>query len=191
MLFRRRNPLPLARRLHRALVPSRSLSRSVSYFKKRVLRLSATPHAIAAGVAAGAMASFTPLLGFHFLLAFALAFILRGNMVAAALGTAVGNPLTFPLIFAATHRTGRLILGDAPLHAGPGPVIGEAVLDMEKSLIWEPILKPMLVGAVPLALVAGAVLYAATHVAVSLFQKRRSARLAGKRSSSDRLLQVA
>jgi uncharacterized protein len=157
MLFKRRNPLSPAMRLRLALMPNRSFSRSVSYFRKRVLRLSATPHAIAAGVAAGA----------------------------------VGNPLTFPLIFAATHRLGRTILGDAPLAAGPGPLIGETVLEMEKSVIWEPILKPMLVGAVPLGLFAGLVLYIATHVAVSVFQKRRSQRLERKRAALAPLLSVA
>jgi uncharacterized protein (DUF2062 family) len=100
MLFRRRRPEGIFDRMRTAIWPRRSFGRSFQYFIKRVLRLTATPHAIAAGVAAGVFASWTPLLGFHFVLAFALAYVLAGNMVAAALGTAFGNPISFPFIWA-------------------------------------------------------------------------------------------
>jgi len=101
-----------------------------------------------------------------------LAWLLAGNMIAAAIGTAVGNPLTFPAIWAATHGTGSAILGmtegdhtqiklGSMFHHG-------AILD-----IWDPILKPMLVGGVPLGLVCGGILYVLTRAAVSAFQHRR------------------
>ncbi len=60
--------------------------------KKRVLRLRATPHAIAAGVAAGVFATFTPLLGFHFAMAFVIAYLVRGSLPAAALGASSAIP---------------------------------------------------------------------------------------------------
>ena len=113
------------------LWPRRSFGRSGQYFWKRILRLRATPHAIAAGVAAGVFAAFLPFLGLHILIAAALAWLLRGNMLAAALGTAaVGNPLTFPLIWAATYAGGRFLL-----HAGPASAarlhIGEPLRHMD------------------------------------------------------------
>src|SRR5690606_12123881 len=81
------------------------------YVAKRVLRLSASPHAIAAGFAAGVFASITPFVGLHFFLAGVIAWVTGGNLVASALGTAFGNPITFPLIWAGTYRLGRWILG--------------------------------------------------------------------------------
>ena len=51
MLFRRREPEGVWERFRTALWPRRSFTRSVQYLVKRVLRLTATPHAIAAGVA--------------------------------------------------------------------------------------------------------------------------------------------
>ena len=185
MLFRSRKPLDFWARWRTAMFPRRSYSRSFQYFKKRVLRLNATPHAIAAGIAAGAFASFTPFLGFHFFLAFAVAYLVAGNMVAAAIGTAVGNPITFPFIFGATYRTGRWILGGPPPHAEAAtPAIHPHVLKLDFSTIWEPLLKPMAVGAVPLGLLCGFVLYVLTRLAVTQFRERRARRLAARAGKS-------
>ena len=53
MLFGRKVPAGLAERVRTSLWPRRSFWRSGKYFAKRALRLSASPHAIASGVAAG------------------------------------------------------------------------------------------------------------------------------------------
>ena len=81
--------------------------RSGQYVTKRILRLTATPHAVAAGVAAGAFTSFTPFMGLHFLLAAVLAWMVRGNLLAPALGTFVGNPLTFPFGHPRSQQSGH------------------------------------------------------------------------------------
>ncbi|PWV98789.1 hypothetical protein DFR52_10478 [Hoeflea marina] len=180
MLFRRRRPQGFWSRLRTALWPRRSFSRSIQYFVKRVLRLTASPHGIAAGVAAGVFASWTPLLGFHFILAFAIAYLIAGNMVAAALGTAVGNPLTFPFIWALTMKVGNFIIGieQGTRHSH---VNLEALLrHLDMSQLWEPVLKPMLIGAMPLGIVSAVVFYIATYWSVSVFQNRRRLRLAAK-----------
>lgn len=156
------------------LFPRRNYARSFRYYWKRMLRIKATPHAIAAGVAAGAFASFTPFMGLHFILSFVVAWLIAGNMIAAAFGTAVGNPLTFPAIWAATHGIGTAILGMGHTGADPSPLRLGSILHRGEILdIWDPILKPMLVGGVPLGLVVGAILYVLTRVAVTAFQKRR------------------
>jgi len=139
-----------------------------------MLRIKATPHAIAAGVAAGAFASFTPFMGLHFILAFVLAWLLAGNMIAAALGTAVGNPLTFPAIWAATHGAGTAILGATAAEGDPAPVsLGVLLSHGEITAIWDPILKPMLVGGVPLGLIIASFFYVLTRFTVAAFQQRR------------------
>ena len=179
MLFRRRVRPDLLARLRVAAWPRHSWSRSARYFAKRVLRLSGSPHAIAAGVAAGAFASFTPFIGFHFIIGFVIALVIGGNLVAAALGTAVGNPLTFPLIWASTYKLGNAILGAS------GRVIETADFPhnlAEKSFdaFW-PVIRPMVVGAVPLGAPTALALYVVVLYSVRAFQTMRHERLAVRR----------
>lgn len=187
MLFKRRSSPTRLEQARVMLWPRRSFARSAQYFLKRVLRVNATPYAIGIGVACGAFASFTPLIGLHFLVAFGVTYVLRGNMIAAALGTAVGNPLTFPLIWASTFRVGRAILGE-PVHSdhapqlhtlnGPSDFTLEAVTGFIDR-VW-PVIKPMLVGSVPLGLTCALTLYVMTYFAVLGCQKARDKRMAAR-----------
>ena len=182
MLFRRRKPMEWLERLKTSLIPRRSYGRSLRYFSKRVLRLNATPHAIAAGVAAGVFASFTPLLGLHFFIAFALAYILAGNMIAAAIGTFFGNPITFPIIFSLTHRIGRMMQGERPINENVEaiPQIHGILEALDFRIVWEPLIKPMLLGSVPIGLPVALGFYIATRWAVAGFREQRAKRLAKK-----------
>ena len=85
-------------------------NRIISYYKLRLARLPDSNYAISSGFACGAMVSFTPLLGLHFVLAVVFAYLIRGNFIAALIGTVVGNPITFPFIAAICVRTGSFIL---------------------------------------------------------------------------------
>ncbi len=175
MLFRRRHRPTRIERLRVAVWPRHSWARSTRYFSKRVLRLSATPNAIALGFAAGAFASFTPLIGFHFLTAFAFAYIIRGNMLAAALGTAIGNPLTFPFIWAMTFKTGQWILqggSNGAMAHEVGQQLEKGLFQSSMSALW-PTLKPMFIGAVPLGLMVGTVSYVIVYKSVEVYQLRR------------------
>ncbi len=179
MLFRRRQRQDLLARLRVALWPRRSWGRSFRYYAKRIPRLSGSPRAIAAGVAAGVFASFTPFIGLHFIIGFVIAFLVGGNLIAAALGTAVGNPITFPFIWAATHRVGSIVLGQ-----------GESVAPtVESASLWSlrsfdalvPIFGPMIVGAIPLGGVCALAVYAGVFHSVRAFKRMRSERLAARR----------
>ena len=178
MLFRRRSPAALSEHLRVMLWPRRSFRRSAKYYAKRALRLNGTPHAIAAGIAAGVFVSWLPVPGFHFILAAAVAWILAGNLVASAIGTAFGNPLTFPFIWGSTYEIGQLVLRGRspdviePLHLGS--MLGHVSL----SSIWEPLLKPMMVGSLPLGLFFGLVFYFLTYWGAVAFRNRRRMRLA-------------
>lgn len=111
MVFKRRDKLPFPLRLREVLLPRRGFRRGIEYLGHRMRRLPDTPHRIALGCACGVFASFTPLFGLHFVLAVLLARLIRGNMFAALIGTAAGNPLTFPLIASVSLGLGRRILG--------------------------------------------------------------------------------
>jgi uncharacterized protein (DUF2062 family) len=148
------------------------------YMILRVLRLSSTPHCIAVGVAAGAASSATPLLGLHIILAVAIAYMLSGNLIAAALATAIANPLTIPFILTGTYEAGVAVLGIESHQTLSGHEILDMLGHLEFSHLWAPVLKPMLVGAVPLALTSAVVFYTLAYVAARLFQARRQARRA-------------
>ncbi|WP_068083018.1 DUF2062 domain-containing protein [Polycladidibacter stylochi] len=184
MLFKRRTKPTRLQRLRVAVWPRHSWRRSAKYFSKRVLRLSASPHTVAIGFACGAAASMTPFVGFHFILSFILAYIIRGNMLAAALGTSVGNPLTFPFIWATTYQFGSFLLQQeatatpnlkaihkahmaASHHLG---LLDKITLMLTKSMDT---LLPMLVGSLPLALAVGLCFYFPIKAAVRTYQKNR------------------
>ncbi len=180
MLFRRRKPADILERMRTMLWPRRSFWRSAQYFAKRVLRLTATPHAIAAGVAAGVFVSFLPYLGLHFLLAAAIAWLLAGNLIASAFGTAIGNPLTFPLIWASSYKLGCAILGTHAPH-GDSPIhLGSLWERLEFGQLWEPLLKPMTVGGIPIGLVFALIFYVLTRWGVAAFRRQRQHRLLEK-----------
>ncbi|MBP1850835.1 DUF2062 domain-containing protein [Rhizobium halophytocola] len=179
MLFRRRKPAGWKEKLSGLVWPRKGFIRPFQYFRMRILRLTASPHSIAAGVAAGVMASWTPFMGFHFILSFAIAFVLAGNMVAAALGTAFGNPLTFPFIWTATWQIGKRMLGEPP-HAGRHINLRQLFEHADLSQIWNPVLKPMVIGAIPPALITGATVYIVLYFVVRGYQARRRVKLAAR-----------
>lgn len=153
------------------------LGRAIRYRFLKILRLRATPHAIAMGVSAGVFAAFLPFIGVHMALSVALAWLFGGNMIAAAASTVlVGNPFTYPFIWAATWEAGQLILGSHAKSVGQIH-LHELFHKMSFSEIWEPFLKPLLIGFVPLGLVGAVIGYVVVLQAVKVFRARRQARL--------------
>jgi hypothetical protein len=69
------------------------------------------PERVAAAIALGVGLGFSPLLGFHIVLALAVATLFRLNRLDALLGQFAGNPWTIPPVFAAGYQIGRAILG--------------------------------------------------------------------------------
>ncbi|MGN8021969.1 DUF2062 domain-containing protein [Phyllobacterium sp. 22229] len=175
MLFKRRIKPGFRERMRTALWPRRSVGRSLRYFGKRVLRLRATPHAIAAGLAAGIFSSFIPILGVHIAVALAIAWIIGGNIAAAILGTTLGNPLFLPFIWGATLEAGRFILSGGPSDEPFPHHLGHMLRHLDFAELWGPIVKPMLIGAVPLGFIAALVVYFPTRWIVASFQNRRKA----------------
>ncbi|WP_350334525.1 DUF2062 domain-containing protein [Coralliovum pocilloporae] len=178
MLFQRRDKPGWLETIRVWMWPRRTWARSYSYFTKRILRLTGSPHTIAAGVAAGVAASCTPFVGFHFIVSFIFAFFVGGNMLAAALGTSFGNPLSFPFIWATTWKIGNFILGGVPSDGGSG-----APATLSFDMIWNsfesaiPVLKPMLVGSIPFGFSMGLVVYIIVRFAAQAYQRARSEKL--------------
>jgi uncharacterized protein (DUF2062 family) len=177
MLFRRRDKASLRERFRTWLWPRVSWRRSGRYFLKRTVRLSGTPHAVAIGTAVGAAVSFTPFLGVHVLLSIALAWLLRGNLAAAAIGTFLGNPLTFPAIWGATYELGQFLLHGAA--TARAETFGLELAEKPVGHLL-PMIMPMLAGSIPLGLAAACITYVAVYKAVSAYQQARRQRFAGR-----------
>lgn len=131
-------------------------------------KLKGSPHAIALGIACGIAISFTPFVGAHLMLAVIVAWLLRGNIMAAMLGTAAGNPWTFPFIWFSVWYTGNKILRNeyennvdidfAKMFAKTIKALIKCDFDLFFSDVW-PILWPMMIGCIPFCFVVGIASY--------------------------------
>jgi hypothetical protein len=119
-MFQRRKKRTILQNLKEIFWPDMGWIRASYYAKHRLLRLSSTTHKIATGLACGACISFTPFFGCHFLLALAYAWLLRGHYLAAIIGTFVGNPWTFPLLFVTSYKVGIYLLTLFGFEVGEG-----------------------------------------------------------------------
>ena len=180
-MFRRRVNTPLSR-IRNFVWPRKGFSRVGSYLRHRVGRLPGTPHSIALGFAAGVGTSFTPLVGLHILLAATLVWPFGGSLIAAAIGSLVGNPWTFPFMWIASYTTGCWLIGQ-----DPRAITFEGV---NLPFLWEhklEILVPWLVGSVPMGLAGALAFYFPVRSAVTVYQaKRRERRRARERAGIDR-----
>lgn len=171
MIFKRRNRPPFWSRLREAAYPRKGWWRPLDYVNKRMQRLPDTPERIALGFACGAFASFSPFFGFHLVLAAGLAWMLRGNVLAALLGTIVGNPVTFPFIAAISLNLGWWLLGTEPVDDAAG---------FSFAWLWENldlIFLPYLLGGLLPGALAAVASYLLSRPVVAAYQKRRRERL--------------
>ncbi|TAN19181.1 MAG: DUF2062 domain-containing protein, partial [Rhizobiaceae bacterium] len=103
--------------------------------------------------------------------------VIGGNLVASTIATGFANPLTFPFIWGSTLAVGRFILygsfeGHRHLH------IGHMLTHLRFTELWDPLLKPMAVGSIPVGLLVASIMYAVTYSAASAFREQRRKRLA-------------
>jgi len=146
---------------------------SVLYWR-RVRRLNGSPHSVALGVAVGAFLGCSPYLGFHIVGAMLFAWVFRSNLVAAVLGTNVGNPITYPPIWWASYDLGNWIMGAQP--AKDVDIVSTLMSSRAFDVIL-PFLVPMAIGSIPIGLVVALIAYVFTRSAVGAYQKRRREKL--------------
>jgi hypothetical protein len=161
--------------------PRRSFSRSFRYIGKRVLRIPATPHMVALGLAIGIFSAFTPLYGFHVIFSIFVAWTMSANIAAAVIGTAFANPLTIPFIFSATYELGYIFL---PTRRASLSIY--AFLELLHERIFEQLLQvflQLIIGSFILGGAAALIVYILALKATTHFRIRRSewiARAKGK-----------
>ena len=93
-----------------------------------------------------------------------------GSIVAALLGTFVGNPLTYPLFWYSTYEVGNLMLGSAS--EKPPIDLSGGIFQSSLEQLW-PILKPMTLGSVPVGLALAALSYVLVKPMVDAYKHRR------------------
>lgn len=184
MLFKRRDPAGFVERIRVGIWPRRNFGRSTRYVLLRLKRLQSSPHRIAVGAAAGVFAVFTPFLGVQLILAGIISVVLRGSVLASLLSSFVGNPLTYPIIWFATHNLGSALLGvqtslrivdlqskaavlwDSMMRLSPDGV-GAALEGL-----W-PLFKPMVIGSLPLGGFAALATYMGVRKMIGASNARR------------------
>ncbi|MAZ46211.1 MAG: hypothetical protein CMM98_01355 [Rickettsiales bacterium] len=87
----------------------KKIFRIIKLQKYRITKIKDFPESVAIGIAWGAAVSFTPLLGFHLIICYLGTWLMRGNLIAATVGTIIGNPWTFPFIFYLDYKIGTTI----------------------------------------------------------------------------------
>lgn len=170
-MFRRRKKIGLGVSVRDFFWPRAGWRRVGSYIVHRVKRLPGSPYSIAAGFACGAAASFTPFIGGHFILAALLAWMIGGNFIASAIGTLLGNPWTFPFIWALIYRIGCWMLGWEVGHALPEGFSIGYIFDEPQA-----ILLPMFLGSIPTSVVVWLLLFWPIRKIVANYQNIRRQR---------------
>ncbi|WP_336287890.1 DUF2062 domain-containing protein [Bartonella sp. CB60] len=189
MLFRRRESVNFIKRIRLWLWPRRSFSRSFCYMRKRILRISATPHKVALGFAVGIFLACSPLLGVHIILAIVFSWILRGNFAAAIIGTVFSNPLTFLFIVMVDYKIGYLCLSlfsDVnEISLSQIRALFDGLTLSNASLLfkdaWNSIMMPMIIGGVFLGFILGSFSYIGVYRAITRFQQKRYQKIMKKR----------
>ncbi len=184
-MFRRRERKSSFSQFREMVWPSIGWRRAGEYLWHRLHRLPGSPYSIAAGLAMDCSMSFTPLVGIHFFLAVFFAWLIRGNVIAAMVGTIIGNPWTFPVIWISTYQLGQLMLGYGlslgdeldftAMFTGLVQSMIEADGELFLEQVW-PLWLPMFIGCIPVVIVTWIVVYSVFFRLTDSYQRRRQAR---------------
>lgn len=194
-MFKRKKPRSYPEIASEFFYPRGGFKRSTTYLWHRLSRLPDQPHRIARGVAVGVFLSFSPLHGFHFIVAALICLMIRGNVLAAFIGTFAGNPLTTPFIALSCVGLGRTILGlpgemspqfifrefanataetwhNIVSAVGPGPTRWTGLAEF-----YNEIFVPYAVGGLVLGGIAGTIAYYLTIPIVHRYHARRAKKM--------------
>ncbi len=182
-----------------ALWPRGGWVRAFEYVKHRVRRLPDTPEKIARGIWAGVFTTFTPFFGLHFIIAWLIAGLMRGNILAALLGTFFGNPLTYVPIAGVSLATGHFLLGTQPragAHLSLGEKFGGAWRDLwhnflaaftpeqmhweRLSVFYKEVFLPFMIGGIIPGIIVASIAYYLSVPLIAAYQKRRRKALQAK-----------
>lgn len=205
MVFKRGKPLGWLAWMREMVYPRGGFRRATRYVIHRMSRLPDEPHRIARGVFAGFLVGFLPLPGLQFVAAWAAARLMRGNLLAALLGTFNTNPVTTPFFAVFAMTFGHWLLGvEAPLSASEiGRAFGHAGNNLWRNFMaiftedsmqwggliqfWHDIYLPYFIGALIPGILISLVAYYITIPIVQAYQKARHAKADERRERRRKL----
>ena len=152
------------------------LKRFIRYLFLRLMRINASPHYIALGLAVGVFAGLLPILPFQIVTAVGLAFVVRGSKIAAALGTWVSNPLNLAPLYMLFYCIGHAMAPfDIPPFTTPQLEMAEMV-----EMGWK-FFAVMMIGGLVVATPLAIVSYFVALKGIRAYQARRKARLSRRK----------
>lgn len=190
-MFGRRIKRGIRAKLRQVVWPVGGLRRTGRYLIHRLARAKASPYSLAAGFACGAAASFTPLVGLHFIAAGLLAVCVRASVIASAVGTVVGNPWTFPFIWFTSYEFGRWLGFGGPVEGERIDFVGrfqracDALWNLDLAGVGRaagPILEPMLVGGSIMGVAVGILFFLLLYPVIGAYKRSREVRLQSGRA---------
>ena len=144
-----------------------NLKRASLFYFLKLVRVKDSQDKLAIGFACGSMVSFSPFIGFHFLLAVIFAYIFRGNIVASLIGTFVGNPFTFPFIWIFIYKIGNIFFKNDQ----------NSSIELTFQSLYDQgydILIPMLIGSLIVSIPVWFISYFTVKFLLSSFKKRKA-----------------
>lgn len=196
MVFKRRDRRSFWQTMLGWVWPRGGWARAFQYLRHRVGRLPDQPHRIARGIAVGVFVSFSPVFGLHMIGAAAIAWVVRGNIIAALLATFFGNPVSYPFIALGGMRLGHALLGshfDGGIRQSFWRSFADAAQDLRHNIIaiftdapthwaslavfFDQIFLPYLVGGTVLGGIAGVAAYYLTLPLIAAYQRSRRLRI--------------
>ncbi len=128
-----------------------NISKILRLIKMKIFRIKDFPESVAIGLAWGVSISFTPLLGLHLIICYSGTFLMRGNLIAATVGSVIGNPWTFPFFFYLAYKLGLLFFF-SPLEKYEFKI--KFLIENFQDLYF-----PTLVGSLPIAIIVWLITY--------------------------------
>jgi len=199
LVFKRRDRRPILRSIGEFLWPRGGWTRAFHYIKHRVRRLPDSPERIARGIWAGVFTTFTPFYTMHFIVAFLVSRVMRGNVLAALMATFFGNPLTYVPIGVVSLKTGHFLLGTVPKEGVHRSFLGKFVdagEDLRANFValftgkepdwhglgvfYNEVFFPYLIGGLIPGAITATIIYYISVSLIRAYQKRRRNRIKKK-----------
>ena len=132
--------------------------------------------------------SFTPFFGLHVLVALGFAWLIgaRMNLIAAMVGTFVGNPWTFPFFMYLGYQLGNFIMGLFGVEVGPLALTPDMIEEQGENFfrfLWDnftDIFVPTAIGGTLLAIISFPFYYWLYYYLVKSAQRARRLRMKKK-----------
>jgi uncharacterized protein (DUF2062 family) len=140
---------------------------------RRFIKLQASPHAIAGGMALGLFIGMSPFFGLHVITAVALAALFKWSKITALIGVQITNALTAPVIYPVNYWIGSKLAGSSGRALWPADFSFGEITDLLRQSTH--IITDLMIGGVVLGLPLAIGGYAVTLRLVIAYRRRRQA----------------